>query len=85
LRKPIDEGTDPQDLLAQDGYENWREVKVHWGNDKDKTLGSLTAKNLLWWVTKWVPKPYKGTWNEKDILLDAALVLASQELEGARE
>lgn len=85
LRKPIDEDTNCEDILSQDGYENWREVKVHWGNDKGKTLGSLTAKNLLWWVTKWEPKPYKGTWNEKDILLDAALVLASQELEGARE
>jgi len=85
LRKPIDEDTNPEDILSQDGYENWREVKVHWGNDKGKTLGSLTAKNLLWWVQQWTPKPFKGTWNEKDILLDAALVLASQELEGARE
>src|SRR5215831_14952791 len=85
LRKPIDEDTNCEDILSQDGYENWREVKVHWGNDKGKTLGSLTAKNLLWWVQKWEPKPFKGTWNEKDILLDAALVLASQELEGARE
>jgi hypothetical protein len=80
LRTPATNDIEPVDILAQEGFENWREVKVHWGKDKGKTLGSLTAKSLSWFIEQWIPKPYKGTWNEKDLLLDAALCLASEEL-----
>lgn len=81
---PAGEAFNPTDLLAQDGYENWREVKIHFGDQKGSTLGKLSAKSLLWWIANWKPKPFKGSWNEKDVLLDAALVLASHELAAAR-
>jgi hypothetical protein len=81
-RKPVDEGTNPADLLEQEGYDNWREVEIHFGEKKGKLLGKLPEKSLAWWVNNWTPKPFKGTWDEKDLLLDAALVLASAELGG---
>jgi hypothetical protein len=84
-RQPIDEGTDPNDLLEQEGYDNWREVEIHFGEKKGKVLGKLPQKSLAWWVQNWTPKPFRGTWDEKDLLLDAALVLAGRELGGGEE
>jgi hypothetical protein len=81
-RKPVDEGTDSTDLLQQEGYDNWREVEIHFGQQKGKLLGKIPQKSLQWWVANWTPKPYRGTWDEKDLVLDAALVLASAELGG---
>ena len=78
----MDDGTDVADLLEQDGYDNWREVEIHFGQHKGKLLGKLPQKSLAWWVNNWTPKPYRGTWDEKDLLLDAALVLAGRELGG---
>ena len=82
-RQPVDDGTDPADLLEQEGYDNWREVEIHFGQHKGKLLGKLPQKSLAWWVTNWTPKPYRGTWDETDLVLDAALVLAGRELGGA--
>jgi len=81
-RKPVMDDITPEDYLMQEvGHKNWRKVKVHWGNDKGKTLGSLPAKSLVgYWINKWQPKPYKGVWQDKDILLDMALCLASAEM-----
>jgi hypothetical protein len=80
VRPPIDKDVDPTDMLAQDGFENWREVKIHWGDQKGTALRDLNAKSLKWWITDWHPKMWRGKWNGKDLLLDAALVLASREL-----
>lgn len=82
-RQQVDDGTDPDDLLEQEGYDNWREVEIHFGQHKGKLLGKLPQKSLAWWVNNWTPKPYRGTWDEKDLVLDAALVLAGKELGGA--
>lgn len=84
-RQPVDKDSDPRELLEQEGYENWREVEIHFGDKKGTVLGKLTTKSLAWWVSNWFPKPYHGTWDEKDLLLDAALVLASAELSGGNE
>jgi len=82
VRMPIFEAVAPADLLEQSGYTNWRKVKIHFGESLHKTLGSLSQKVLHGWITCWKPEPYRGTWNEADLLLDAALCLASQEMEG---
>jgi len=82
VRQPVDEGTDVNDLLEQEGYENWREVEIHFGQKKGHVLGKLKQKDLAWWCDNWIPKPYRGTWDEKDLVLDAALCLASAELGG---
>jgi hypothetical protein len=84
-RSPIQSDVELADVLAQDGYDNWREVPIHFGKQKATTLGKLTAKSLQWWIANYKPEQYKGTWNDKDILLDAALVLASMELAGGNE
>lgn len=81
-RKPCQTDLSPKDALAQDGYDDWRQVPIHFGKQKATPLGKLGTKSLAWWVKEWEPKPYKGTWNEKDLLLDAALTLASRELSG---
>jgi hypothetical protein len=82
VRQPVFKDISPADLLEQSGYANWRKVKVHFGDHAGRMLGSLSAKVLKGWM-KWKPEPYKGTWKEPDLLLDAALCLASAELGGA--
>jgi len=79
-REPITNDIAPADLLDQEGIDNWRKVKINFGEKKGTALGKLPIKNLQWWINNWKPKPHKGTWNENDLLLDAALVLASLEL-----
>jgi hypothetical protein len=76
------ESISASDLLEQDGYDNWREVKIHFGNQKGETLGTIGRKSLAWWIKTWTPKPYRGKLNDKDVLLDAALFLAYSELGG---
>jgi hypothetical protein len=85
VREPVDAGLDPHDLLEQEGYENWRHVVIHFGKKKGAQLGKLPAKSLVWWITEWHPEQYKGNWNEKDLLLDAALCLAHQEMQQVEE
>jgi len=81
VRTMTDDTLVPEELLEQEGYDNWREVEIHFGKDKGKVLGKLPQKSLKYWMG-WKPKPYRGTWDEKDMVLDAALCLASAELGG---
>ena len=85
LRKPVQKEQEPVDLLDKEGYDDWREVKIHWGNQQGTPLGKLTAKSLSWWIKSWTPKMYKGAWANDDLILDAALVLASAELGGGAD
>lgn len=85
LRMPIDVGTDVQDYLEQEGIKDWREVKIHFGDQRGERLGDLTPKSLKWWMESWKPKQWRGRWDEKALLLDAALCVASQELAGGHE
>ena len=80
LRSPIVEDISPADILEQEGVENWRKVKIHFGKNAGTPLGKLNGDSLRWWIANYTPKPYKGTWQEKDLLLDAGLCLASAEL-----
>lgn len=80
VREPVQRDITPADLLAQEGIEDWREVIVHFGKQKGKALGKVGAKSLVWWIAEWHPTQWKGKWNEKDVLLDAALCLAHAEM-----
>jgi hypothetical protein len=81
IRQPVQTDLPPRDVLEQEGIDNWQDVKVHWGNDKGTRLGDLKASSLTgYWIAKWIPKKYKGRWSDEDILLDAALCVASEEL-----
>jgi len=80
-RKPIIPDIAPKDVLEQEGIDNWRKVKIHFGEKAGTPLGKLPAGSLRWWIENYKPKPFKGTWQEKDLLLDAALCLASAEME----
>jgi hypothetical protein len=71
---------DAQSHLEQEGFDNWRKVKVHFGKNKGTPLGKLTGKSLMWYITEWVAKPYKGKWENATVLLDAALTLAHAEI-----
>jgi len=81
-RQPIERDMALEDVLAQDGYDNWRQVPVHFGNDAGKTLGKLGVKSRAYFLNTWRPSPHpkKGTYSDKDILLDAACCLALKEL-----
>lgn len=79
-RKPAQSDLSPEDFLAQEGIENWKDVKIHWGDDKGKTLGELSERSLAtYWIAKWVPKPFRGSLTDDDLLLDAALCVADAE------
>jgi hypothetical protein len=81
VREPVQTDLSPDDVLDQDGFRDWREVVIHFGKkSKGTALGKLTANSLVWWITEWHPTQYKGKWNSKDLILDAALCLAHQEM-----
>lgn len=52
---------------------NWREHVIHFGKQASHQLGQIDPQSLDWWQTKWLPKPYKGKWVEKDLALRDAL------------
>jgi hypothetical protein len=79
-RTPIVADIEPSDILEQEGIDGWRKVKIHFGKQSGTPLGKLPRNSLDWWIENYTPKPYKGTWQEKDLLLDAGLCLASAEL-----
>ena len=61
----------------------WESVKIHFGTKKDQTLGALASENKInWWLNEWQPKPYgkNQTLSQDDLLLRAALDVASEEL-----
>jgi ERF superfamily len=81
-RRPVTDAL-PSDVLSDAGVDNWRKVAIHFGEkSKGKLLGSLTRKSLVWWIENWTPKVYKGTWDDEDLLLDAALCAAASEIRG---
>jgi hypothetical protein len=80
IRQPVDPEMDVADILAQEGHDNWRTVRVHFGKQRGEALGELTAKSLVWWITTWKPEKFRGRFQEKDVLLDAALCLAHAEM-----
>lgn len=81
-RVPVTDDISPDDMLEQEGYDNWREVEIHFGKQKGHLLGKLAQKSLAWWIENYKPEPYKGTWQNNDLVLDAALCLAGMELGG---
>jgi hypothetical protein len=85
VREPVQRDITPADLLEQEGLGDWREVVIHFGKKKGAQLGKVGAKSLVWWITEWHPEQFKGKWDEKDILLDAALCLAHAEMSAAEK
>lgn len=79
-RQPVDPEINVHDLLQQEGHDNWRTVRIHFGKQRGSALGEITAKSLVWWITSWAPEKYRNRWNAKDLLLDAALCLAHREM-----
>jgi len=75
-RQPCQSDIEPADLLRQEGL-GWRDVHVHFGKNKGKRLGDLTAAQLGFYRDDWDPQPFKGKISDKDIILDAALCVAS--------
>jgi hypothetical protein len=69
--------------LEQEGVEDWRKVKIHFGEKSGTPLGKLGRASVEWWIVNWEAKPYKGTWEEDTLLLDAALCVASEEFDNA--
>jgi hypothetical protein len=79
MRKTID-GSDAHQTLADAQVGEWRGVAIHFGKKKGAQLGKMSAKDLTWWIDNYVPEKYKGRWNNDDLILDAALVTAHEEL-----
>lgn len=75
-RQPCQSDIDPADLLRQEGL-GWRDVQIHFGKNKGTRLGDLTGRQMDFYRDDWSPAPFKGKLSEKDILLDAALCVAS--------
>lgn len=79
-RQPVQQDISPSDLLEQEGVEDWRTVAIHFGKQNGTALGKLTAKSLVWWITNWTPTQWKDQWKQPDLMLDAALCLAHEEM-----
>lgn len=80
LRQPIDSGVNVGELLEQEGHEDWRTVRFHFGTKRGVALGELSAKDLVYWIRSYAPKKYRGRYDAKDVLLDAALCSAHLEM-----
>lgn len=82
VRQPMQQDIPPADLLGQEGYDDWREVKIPRGKQKGTALGKLSAKSLVWWITEWKAEPHPKTkkFSNVDLLLDAGLCLAHAEM-----
>jgi hypothetical protein len=84
-RKSVGKGANVEQIVVDAGFNDWREVPIHWGKQKGELLGEITDQSLSWWINNWSPKPYKGKMSKADILLDAALCCASEELQEGGE
>lgn len=52
----------------------WRDIQVHFGKNKGKSLGELSDNTISWYAEKWTPKPYGNNPDISD--QDKALVAA---------
>jgi hypothetical protein len=82
----------PVDFLEEHGVKHWSDVRIHFGklgpSDENKSgtaLARLDKDDVLWWADNWQPKKYKGKWEERDLMLDAALCAAVAEFQSDRE
>lgn len=67
-------------LREQFRGDKWRAVVVHFGANKDKTLGTLELKSLRWYVDDWKPRAFGNKpIADVDLLLRAALDVAGEE------
>jgi hypothetical protein len=53
--------------------ERWRQVVIHFGQDKGKKLTELDDEDLIWRINNYSPKPYQGKMNQQDAELRKAL------------
>jgi uncharacterized protein (DUF3820 family) len=53
--------------------EGWRNVQIHFGKNKGKTLGELPEFTLKWYQNDWQPAPWQGQMKQIDLELRAAL------------
>jgi uncharacterized protein (DUF3820 family) len=53
--------------------ESWRNVQIHFGKNKNKSLGELDENSLQWYQNKWQPTPWQGQMKQNDLELRAAL------------
>jgi hypothetical protein len=79
MRETVD-GSDPEQTLADADVGDWRIVAVHFGKKQGAQLGKMSAKDLTWWITNYAPERYKGKFNNDDLIFDAALCCAHEEL-----
>jgi hypothetical protein len=79
MRKTVD-GSDPHQTLRDAQVGEWRAVAIHFGKKKGSQLGKMSAKDLTWWITNYAPERYKGKFNNDDLIFDAALCCAHEEL-----
>lgn len=73
----------PRDAVNADALD-WRSFTVPKFIAKyaGQTLGDMPQKDLLWWAGSYVPKPWKGEIQQKDLDLRAAFDAAQAELSG---
>lgn len=52
---------------------DWRNIEIHFGKSKGKSLGSLSPSSLKWWVNEWQPTPFRGKIDPQNTILREAL------------
>lgn len=81
LRQPVQDSISPVEYLEQEGVQRWQDVVFHFGKkSKGTALGDIDTDTLAWWITNYKPEKFRGNWNDKDLLLDAALCVAHADM-----
>lgn len=75
LREPCQTDVPAADLLRGEEVE-WYNVRVHFGKSEGLRIEEMSPEQLEYWLS-WKPALYRGKFNPKDLVLDAALCIAS--------
>jgi len=72
--------SNPAHILEMAKVAKWQDVPIIRGANKDVLLGDLTPAQLRHYITRWTPtKDEEGSYEDEEIIMDAALSLAAQE------
>lgn len=65
--KPVPQASPASTFVAPDLKGGDHEVRVHFGTNKGKALGSLTEKQLSWYANQWEPNPNFATTEDFEV------------------
>lgn len=72
----LQEEIEPQDVLAHYNLKTWKDVPIHFGDEKDLLLGDLSQARRRWFYEHFKAVPNEaGEFTDEDLLFDAGLYM----------